>query len=126
MRADQSTAKVLAGLQSLADASGLVWGVSQEVLGKLVHIPGRGVGYALDLLQKAGAITLIIKGQGRQKAMYRIGAHTPPPEPIREYAPHGIEAVTRHVANRNYTGTGDMLPTVEISLARVRFLEERE
>ncbi len=125
MRADQSMAKVLAGLQSLADPSGLVWGVSQEILGAMVNIPGRGVGYALELLQKAGAISLIIKGQGRQKAMYRINASVPPPEPVREYAPHGIEAVTRHLPNRNYTGTGDMLPTVEISVARVRFLEER-
>ncbi len=125
MRADQSMAKVLAGLQSLADASGLVWGVSQDALGKLVNIPARGVGYALDLLIKAGAISLIIEGKGRQKAMYRVGVSVPPPEPIREYTPHGIEAVTRHIANRNFAGSGDVLPTIAISLARVRFLEDR-
>ncbi len=125
MRSDQSMAKVLAGLQSLADPTGLVWGVSQDVLGKLVHIPGRGVGYALALLAKAGSITLVIKGQGRQKAVYRIGADVPPPEPVREYKPSGIESVTRHLPNRNWLGAGNDLPTIEISVARVRFLEDR-
>ncbi len=121
MRSDQSMALVLAVLQSQADASGLVWGVSQDDLGKQAGLKGRGVGYALELLIKAGAITLISEGKGRQKALYRLGA--PAPEPVREYKPSGIESVTRHVFNRNWLGAADTMPTIEISVARVRFLE---
>ncbi len=116
-------AKVLAFMQSQADADGLVWGMSQDEMGRQMGINARGVGYAQELLIKSGQISLIIEGKGRQKAMYRIGSSVLPPEPVRKYKPHGIESVTRHIPNRNWLGAGMEIPTIEISVARVRFLE---
>ncbi len=125
MRADQSMAKVLAGMQSMADADGLVRGMSQDAIGRLVGIPGRAIGYALEQLIKAGAVSRVVEGKGRQKAMYRIGASVPPPGPVCEYEPSGIESITWRVANGNYLGFGGGQPFHEVSLARVKFLEER-
>ncbi len=121
MRGDQAQAKLLAYLQSQADAGGLIWGIPHSIMSREAGLGNGSVSYAIDGLIKAGAITLIVRGTGRQKAMYRLGA--PKPEPVREYEPSGIESVTRHVFNRNWLGAADSMPTIEISVARVRFLE---
>ncbi len=121
MRSDQSMALVLAFMQSQADADRIVRGISQEELGKQAGMPGRGAGYALELLIKAGAIVLLTKGKGSKKSTYQLGV--PASEPVREYEPSGIESVVRHISNRNWLGASDSIPTIEISVARVRFLE---
>ncbi len=121
MRGDQAQAKLLVYLQSKADAGGLIWGIPHSRMSREAGLGNGSVSYAIDGLIKAGAITLIIRGTGRQKAMYRLGE--PTPEPVREYKPSGIESVTRHISNRNWLGAADSIPTIEISVARVRFLE---
>ncbi len=121
MRGDQAQAKLLAYLQSQADAGGLIWGIQHSRMSREAGLGNGSVSYAIDGLIKAGAITLIVRGTGRQTAMYRLGA--PAPEPVREYKPSGIESVTRRVFNRNWLGAADTMPTIEISVARVRFLE---
>ncbi len=121
MRADQSMGKLLAFMRREADAHGLVKDMSQDEMGKRVGLAGRRAWHALALLIKTGAITVVTRGTGGRQSVYRIGA--PTPEPVREYKPIGIESVVRHIPNRNWLGGPGALPTVEISLARVRFLE---
>ncbi len=121
MRSDQTQAKLLAYLQSQADAGGLIWGIPHSRMSREAELGDGSVSYAVDGLIKAGELTLLVRGSGRQKAMYRLGA--PKPEPVREYEPSGIESVVRHIPNRNWLGASDSMPTIEVSVARVRFLE---
>ncbi len=121
MRGDQTQAKLLAYMQSKADAGGLIWGIPHSRMSREAGLGHGSVSYAVDGLIKAGSITLIVRGTGRQKAMYRLGA--PTAEPVRDIKPSGIESVTRHISNRNWLGASDSIPTIEISVARVRFLE---
>ncbi len=111
-------AKVLDAMTARADAHGMIRGVRVIDIARQLRVSNAEVSPAIKALIAAGTLTRVSLANNHGPVVYRLGG-----EPAADAPISSIEAVTRHISNRNWMGASDAIPTIEISVARVRFLE---
>ncbi len=116
-----NTAAVLRYMQARANGEGDIHGATLRIIAGALNIKRDSVLRALNLLVKRAGLSRTDPGRSRTP-VYRITAAS---IPAAVTLPPTFESVIRYMPNRNFCGCSDALPTIAISLPRVRFLEDR-
>ncbi len=99
-----------------ADPNGIVSGISVRDFSRRYHIHDGTLSNAISSLIEDGRVEMVERTRGNIPAIYRLTGTTPESD-----CP--IESVVRMVPNRKYDGCSGSLPTIAVSVARVKFLE---